>query len=194
MKRSEIREICLTERSILMKMPWTQKFRVSAVIILMSIFLPVLAFASETIGDVISDTFITAQVKSAFVVNEITRDQDISVETNNGVVVLQGTVDSHTQETAALQIAQATAGVQHVDASQLNVRPSKQPIKDMYITAKLKMILLVHGIYSAKVETESGVIYLSGFVNKAKQNQQAVQLAQSISDVVGVRSDLAVKP
>ncbi len=176
-----------------MKMPWIQKIRLSAIIILMSIFIPVVAFAAESIGDVISDTLITAQVKSAFVINEITRDQNISVQTNHGVVILQGTVDSNTQETAAIQIARATAGVQQVDASQLNVKPSKQPLKDMMTTAKLKMNLLFHGLYSVKVETENGVIYLSGTVSTAKQSDQAMQMAETMSGIAGVRSDLAVK-
>lgn len=175
-----------------MKTSWIQKCCLAVIVFLTSIFISIPAFASETLGDVISDTMITAQVKSAFVLNEITRDQNISVETNNGVVILKGTVDSHTQETAAKQIAQATTGVQSVDASLLNVKPSKQPFKDMLMTAKLKTLLLFHGLLRVHVETENAVIYLSGTVNTAKQREEATQLAQGMGDVAGVKANLVV--
>jgi hyperosmotically inducible protein len=164
-----------------------------AVIFCVSMLFPVFATASSTVGDVINDTLITGKVKSSFVINEITAGQNIGVETNNGVVKLSGTVDSHTQVTAAMQIAQETDGVKSVDASRLRVRESRQPFTDTYITVKVKMIFLLHGV-SAAVETENGVVYLSGFVKSSEQSEKALHLAGTVSGVVGVRSDLAVKP
>ncbi|HEV2614375.1 MAG TPA: BON domain-containing protein [Gammaproteobacteria bacterium] len=175
-----------------MNMQWIQKLRGYAVIFLMSVFFPVLVFASSGLGNTISDTLITGKVKSDLAINAITSDQQISVTTNDGVVTLSGSTDSQTQATAAIQITQATDGVKSVNASQLRVRTSHQPYMDAYITAKVKIVLLIHGV-SATVETENGVVYLSGFVKSSAQSQNAVQLARAVGGVVSVKSDLAVK-
>ena len=175
-----------------MKTQWIQKLRVGGLILLMSIFFPVLALASSTVGDVINDTVITAKVKSDLAINEITSNQNIGVETNNGMVTLTGTVDSQTQATAAIQITQATDGVKSVDAHQLHVKESHQYFTDTYITSKVKAILLLHGL-NVNVETQNGVVYLDGFVKDSAQSQSAIQLARSTSGVTGVKSDIAVK-
>jgi len=175
-----------------MKTQWIQNLRVGGLVFLMSLFFPVLAFASTTIGHAIDDTVITAKVKSSFAINDITSNQNISVTTNNGVVTLSGTVDSQTQATAAIDITRQTEGVKSIDSQQLTVRESHQFFKDVYITAKVKAALLSHNL-NVTVETQNGVVYLSGFVKDSTQSESAVQLAHAVEGVVSVKSDLAIK-
>src|SRR5262249_4380943 len=62
----------------------------------------------------ISDTAITAKVKSALHQNKMTKDANIHVHTVAGAVTLQGTVPSADTSATAQQVAQQTTGVKEV--------------------------------------------------------------------------------
>lgn len=62
----------------------------------------------------LSDTAITAKVKSALHENKVTSGSDIHVNTVAGVVTLKGTVSSADAEVTAQQVAQQTKGVKEV--------------------------------------------------------------------------------
>jgi osmotically-inducible protein OsmY len=62
----------------------------------------------------LSDTAITAKVKSALHENKITKGADIHVDTVAGVVTLKGTVSSAETSATAQQVAQQTNGVKEV--------------------------------------------------------------------------------
>jgi hyperosmotically inducible periplasmic protein len=62
----------------------------------------------------ISDTAITAKVKTALHENKVTKGADIHVKTVAGVVTLKGTVSSGDTSATAQQVAQQTSGVKSV--------------------------------------------------------------------------------
>ncbi len=62
----------------------------------------------------VSDSWITAKVKSALLYNRHVEGNDIDVETHNGVVTLQGTVDSPFEKQQAVAVAGAIQGVKQV--------------------------------------------------------------------------------
>lgn len=62
----------------------------------------------------LSDTAITARVKTALHENKVTSDSDIHVDTVAGVVTLQGTASSVEAIATAQQLAQQTKGVKEV--------------------------------------------------------------------------------
>lgn len=62
----------------------------------------------------ISDTAITAKVKTALHENKITSGHDIHVTTEAGLVTLKGTVPSADVSTTAQKVAQQTTGVKEV--------------------------------------------------------------------------------
>jgi hyperosmotically inducible periplasmic protein len=72
----------------------------------------------------IDDTVITAKVKAEMVADKTTKARDISVETNNGIVVLTGTVDSPHEAERALDIARDVKGVKEV-RNNLSVKARK---------------------------------------------------------------------
>jgi hyperosmotically inducible protein len=82
---------------------------------------PVAPVASQSEGNAITDTVTTGRVKAAFGGDSGLKGSDISVRTENGVVVLGGTVVSQDQATAATQLAQRQEGVARVD-NQIAVR------------------------------------------------------------------------
>jgi hyperosmotically inducible periplasmic protein len=65
-------------------------------------------------GEVMTDGWITTRVHSHFVGEPLLKDSNISVETDNHVVTLKGTVKSRTGRTKAGDIAKRTEGVHRV--------------------------------------------------------------------------------
>ena len=62
----------------------------------------------------VSDTAITAKVKAGLHENKLTSSGDIHVHTSQGVVTLEGTVQSNEAVSAAQKVAQETSGVKEV--------------------------------------------------------------------------------
>ena len=64
----------------------------------------------------VSETITTGKIKAALAADSGLKDTDISVTTNNGVVMLNGTVKSQDQVAIAQGIAQKMDGVQKVES------------------------------------------------------------------------------
>ena len=71
----------------------------------------------------ISDTAITAKVKTALHENKVTKDAGIHVKTVAGIVTLKGMVPSADVASTAQQLAQATKGVKEV-RNELTMAPT----------------------------------------------------------------------
>jgi hyperosmotically inducible protein len=66
-----------------------------------------------------SDAWVTAKVKSSLMLTRGVDSLDIKVTTRDGVVSLQGVVDSTAERELAIRVAQDIRGVKKVDASSL---------------------------------------------------------------------------
>jgi len=75
-------------------------------------------------GEVITDGWITTRVHSRFVGEDLLKDSDINVDTNNHVVTLKGTVMSAAGRARAAAIAKDTEGVHRV-VNQLTIGPKR---------------------------------------------------------------------
>lgn len=73
-----------------------------------------LEVGSQGAGAAVSDTVITAKVKAAMMGDDALKPSNISVTTNNGVVILTGTVASAAASQHATTVAQNTNGVKSV--------------------------------------------------------------------------------
>src|SRR5438309_9704119 len=69
-----------------------------------------------------TDAWITTKVKTELMTTKGIPSTDISVTTNNGVVVLSGVVDSKAQVQKSVAVAKGIKGVRNVDASALSSR------------------------------------------------------------------------
>ena len=149
--------------------------------------------------EVISDTAITAVLLGKITVDK-SDYPDVTISTINGVVYLQGTVDTDNQASNLVALASSTSGVKMVDTSKLKIRQSKSPVDDMVITGKVKGLFIKNKLFNEKdidvmsihVETTNGVVYLSGTANNSEQAKNAVKLARSVDNVVKVESSIAV--
>ena len=77
-----------------------------------------------TMGQKVTDSWITTKVKSEFATTKGVDVTDISVDTKDGVVVLTGTVDSRAEKELAVKSARSVKGVKAVEAGHLNVGKS----------------------------------------------------------------------
>lgn len=169
-------------------------------LLLTLIFCSSISLAAEsTAGNFASDSAVTTAVKAKMLADKTVSSLDISVETNNGVVKLSGTVPTDKEASAAISTAASTRGVKNVDASELAVQRSTQPFSDTVITAKVKGTFLKEkilgersiGVTNINVETKEGVVYLTGRATPT-QAKNAIKLAKSIDGVKNVRSRIKI--
>jgi hyperosmotically inducible protein len=161
-----------------------------------------------------SDTVITAELKAKITDSELLDHTDISVETNNAVVTLTGTVATEAQKSQAEELAKNTEGVASVD-NKLTLNPdqgkgmvgsaeektkegyaeTKDALSNARITSEVKLKFAADDTVKAlniDVDTNNGVVTLSGTVNSKKELNQAVQLAKSVDGVKHVKSNLTI--
>jgi hyperosmotically inducible protein len=152
-----------------------------------------------------SDTWLKAKLLTTYTLNQYLNPFDIHVEVNNGVVTLSGKVDSGVEEDLAVEIAKGTTGVKEVQdelvvQSEAKAPPNEQTgysqmVKDLTITAMVKSRLLwnrhIEGLY-IDVDTNRGVVVLSGRIESAIKRDLAVQIAKNTSGVKKVVDRLEV--
>ena len=137
-------------------------------------------------------------MKSAIIANPTVSGLNVVIMTDKGVVTISGNVDSDSQASTLVEIAQSTPGVKDVDASKLIVKDSKQPFADMLITSKIKGLYIQEKLFGTKdisamsihVETKDGDVYLTGNTENQMQADNAVSIAKSVSGVKSVKSDI----
>ena len=94
-----------------------------AVVITVLLFMGCAAMTGrQGVGEAASDTSITTRVKSSLLADSVTGGSAIDVDTNAGMVSLNGFVKSEQERQRAVQIAQSVEGVKRVDARNLIVR------------------------------------------------------------------------
>jgi len=93
----------------------TSAFRAVAVlVVLVAVVAGCQSMTGKSTGTNIDDATITASVKSKLVGEKASNLTRVDVDTNNGTVYLNGTVDSAEQKTKAEQLAWQAKGVKSV--------------------------------------------------------------------------------
>ena len=153
----------------------------------------------QSAGEVIDDSVLTAKVKTALIDDPVTKAGQINVETYRGVVQLGGFVDTAEQKQRATAVARAVTGVKEV-RNDLRVSAQQatagQAIDDTTLTASVKARLVEDSAENAtkiNVETQNGVVQLTGFVDSSEAKTRAGQLARNVDGVRDVRNDLEIR-
>ncbi|MCX7114755.1 MAG: BON domain-containing protein [Gammaproteobacteria bacterium] len=147
------------------------------------------------------DTGITAKINMLYSQSTLIKASAITVTTTNQNVVLTGMVDTDLQYEKAVALAQSVQGVADVNADNLKVNKSVAPMNDLYLTAKVKGIIMKEKLFGDKpveywpvsVETKDGVVFLTGVVDTQQQMKNIVSLAQSVTGIKSVNSTITVK-
>lgn len=149
------------------------------------------------VGKFMDDSAITAKVKAALVDHDAIKSTDISVKTENKVVILSGTVDNQSQSDQATSLAKGVEGVSSVE-NKLTIREGKADSMKGYAgdaatTSEVKAKLLADDIVPSrkvKVETTDGVVTLTGTVESKAQVERAESIAKAVDGVKSVENDL----
>lgn len=157
------------------------------------------AHAAKTAGDVLDDNTINASVKAALVSDKTADAGKINVETYKGVVQLSGFVPDQAQKDAAGKAAAGVDGVRQVKNSiAIGTKTSTgQKLDDSMLTGKVKAALMdAEEVKSGQinVETNDGVVQLSGFVTSQGMAERAGAAAAKVEGVRRVDNVLTVKP
>jgi len=156
----------------------------------------------RTAGETFDDEVLTGKVKAALIQDDTTKARQINVESHNGVIQLSGFVATDDEKARAAQLAKGIEGVRQV-RNDIVVREAVASntlgteIDDATLTAKVKAELIGNETTKARdiqVETQRGVVQLSGFVDTSEQKAEAARVARSVSGVREVRNDLQIKP
>jgi len=153
----------------------------------------------QSAGEVIDDSVLTSKVKLALIDDPVTKAGQINVETFRGVVHLGGFVDNAQIREQATKVARSVTGVKEV-RNDLRVSTPQatvgQVIDDGTVTATVKAKLADDSTTKAhqvNVETQKGVVQLTGFVDSTTAKARAGELARSVDGVALVRNDLEIR-
>jgi hyperosmotically inducible protein len=176
---------------------WTA--RVGLVIVALAVGACSATRTQQSAGEVVDDSVLTAKVKTALIEDPVTKAGQIDVETYRGVVQLAGLVDSPEAKSRAAELARAVSGVQDV-RNDLRVGDADQSvgqaIDDGTITTQVKAKLIADSrtdAYKINVDTQGGVVQLSGFVDNDEARRTAGEVARSVSGVRDVDNDLEIR-
>lgn len=166
--------------------------------LIVCLFCVVEAAAAEPPTQAVTDTALTAKVKSALATDRAVKASDIQVETRDGVVQLSGFVDSEDAQTAAVMRARSVPGVAEVrnDLSiRSNDRPAQEPVSDTVIEARVRSSLgsaQLEDESDVNVEVSAGVVQLSGFVTTVEEKARAGDVASGVAGVRDVENNIAL--
>lgn len=146
--------------------------------------------------------WITTKIQAQYFLDPEVSPWNIDVTTaSGGVVTLEGTVDSAQDKSEAVRIARETEGVTRVD-DKLRVRADSASAPrvdvdapDPWLTAKIQAKYFMDADVKGRridVDTQSGVVTLSGTVESQAARRQAVALARNTDGVREVKDQLKV--
>lgn len=154
----------------------------------------------------VEDATVTASVKSKLLWNEHTDGLDIKVRTVGGVVTLTGTADTAASKDLAARLASNTDGVRNVDNRLIvgagptekaksegkdAVETAETVVSDSWITTKVKSTLMFSSNVDGTditVETDKGVVTLTGQVDSSAEKDLAIELADNVRGVKSVKA------
>jgi hyperosmotically inducible protein len=154
---------------------------------------------SDSVGAAVTDTTITAKVKSSFLGDDRLKGSHIKVVTTNGVVTLTGSATSSDSKNAAEELAQSVGGVRSVDDQVLTpasgssthkaVANAERVGSDSWITTKVKSEITADSLskgFDVHVKTLHGVVMLRGTLPNRDAIDHVKDIARKVEHVKSV--------
>ena len=148
--------------------------------------------------------WITTKIQAQYFLDPEVSPWNVDVTTaSDGVVTLEGVVDSEQDKTEAVRIARETEGVTRVDdrlkvvAAGASAARVDVDAPDPWLTAKIQAKYFMDADVKGRridVDTRSGVVTLGGTVESQAARRQAVALARNTDGVREVKDQLKVDP
>ncbi len=152
--------------------------------------------STQTAGEQLDDSAITTKITTKLAADPEINPFNIDVDTMDGVVTLRGEVEKELARTEAESHARATKGVRSVH-NEIRVVPEKyeddEEGSDAWITTKVKAKLIADpqlNPFNIDVDTQDGVVTLSGRVKDNAARAEAEKLARDTEGVIRVANQL----
>ncbi len=167
--------------------------RISQIFFIILIVLFSMQTQAMTIRDLsgfMTDAAITTNIRTTMLTNQSASSFNMNVSTENGIVSLDGTVDSDAQAAALIQMVQSASGVKDVNTSKLLIKQNNHSLADIAMVAKVKGLFIREKLFTQAnepmgihIEAKNATVYLTGVANSEEQAHKASALAQSVSGV-----------
>lgn len=149
----------------------------------------------------LSDSVITTKITAKFTQNTRLNPLKISVNTQDGIVSLEGSVPSKRAFADAVRLAVHTHGVSQVETEKLRIEKVNTVFVDAWITAKVEMAVLKAKLFDdgsiplagIKASTNNGVVKLSGNLANADALSILLKRIDSLHGVKKIISHIHVK-
>ncbi len=153
-----------------------------------------------------TDAWVRDNVVSTLLFHRSVSPSTTQIEVKDGVVTLKGEASSESQKELTTEYAMDVEGVKDVN-NEMTVATAEEKaddkkqtiseaIDDTSITAQVKMTLLYHRSTSGlktKVETQNGVVTLTGEAKNAAEAALATKLAADVNGVNEVKNQMSIK-
>ena len=140
------------------------------------------------------DDRIQAAAEKSYVFKTYLKDDDIKIQSKDGVVSLTGTVSEESHKSLAQETVAGLPGVKNVD-NRLEVKGDHPAEKsDAWISTKVKTTLLFHRSVSAmtEVNTKDGIVTLKGDADNQAQKDLTTEYAKDVDGVKDVKNEMTV--
>ena len=151
-----------------------------------------------------SDLAIESRLITAYSLNEHLNPFDIQVDSESGIVTIDGAVPTEVQHDLALQLARDLGAVREVK-DRLKVDPNQSAtlendlfrlVEDANITTRIQLQLLWNsqtGGLDIAVDTNDGEVTLKGTAGSAAERRTAERIALNTQGVRGVENRIEVR-
>ena len=123
--------------------------------------------------------------------NSEIKTNDVKVSINNGIIFLEGTVNSFWKSDKIRKMASKISGVISV-TNKITVIPdekfSDEEIANLIFTSMQNCVQV--DVYNINVEVEAGIVSLSGILSSMSEYDEAIDIVKSTKGVVDIKNSL----
>ena len=141
------------------------------------------------------DDRIESSARNSYIFATYLNDDDIKIQSMDGVVTLTGTVSKESHKSMAQETLASLPGVKSVD-NRLEVKGAPPSANsDAWLSEKVKATLLFHRSVSAskiEVYVNEGIVILRGEAASESQKELAAEYAKEVEGVREVKNEMTV--
>ncbi len=141
------------------------------------------------------DDRIESSAKKSYVFKTYLKDDDINIQSMDGVVTLTGTVSEEYHKSLAQETMTGLPGVKSVD-NRLEIKGAPPTANsDAWLRDKVKVTLLFHRSVSAdttEVDVKDGIVTLRGDAASQAQKELTTEYAKDVEGVKDVNNEMVV--
>jgi hyperosmotically inducible protein len=141
-----------------------------------------------------ADDRIESSAKKTYVFKTYLKNDDIKIQSKDGMVSLTGTVSEASHKSLAEETVANLRGVKSVDNKLKLKSEGPAEMSDVWLSAKVKTMLLFHRNVSSMtdVSTKDGVVTLKGYVTSQAQKDLTTEYAKDVEGVKDVKNETAM--